>query len=91
MLLSPKQDYLNNGSEINIKKIWTTKKISQLLELSEQYEQNWILISRKIKDFNSEDCFFKYKQLISNYENSDWTKEEDNQLTSLVKNKSEIN
>lgn len=70
---------------------WTKKKIAQLLEFAELYEQNWRFISRCIQDFGEDDCRMKFSELSSKKKECDWEEWEDAQLAALVEAKRDVN
>lgn len=71
--------------------LWTNKKIAQLLEFTELFQQNWRLISRWIQDFGEEDCRLKFQELSFQVKQTGWEQHEDSRLAALVRGKRDVN
>lgn len=55
---------------------WTVELQSELLELTEKYDQKWKEISIRIRFFGEEECASKFQQLRNRWRFGEWTNNE---------------
>lgn len=63
---------------------WSNAHLSQLLDLTEKYDQNWIQISKRINFFGEIDCRDQFLRLQARWVYDEWTPAEEVFLARLA-------